>query len=1104
MVEISGLAKLEQLRAKEWRYNIKATNAEIVLQDFSATISGALTLTGTPAGQTLTGTVMVPQAEYQPSIDIDNLTAGGGAGNLAFGGLGGGGDSLQRLGLPPVNLRIRVEARDSLVIRNEQINTVGGGVLMLGGRLDNPDPSGRIVLDGGTLRFRGQRYEITTGSLELPAGDAPPLLNLVAEGAYSGYRVYVGLIGPADNIDLTLRSEPELARTEILNLITTGRTEAGTVASQDPLISGVGAAASLLTTGLISKPAEQLLGLSRFQIDPIIRPNLNPAARLTIGQQLFRSFYVSYSTNLATEQDQTALAEYAFSNRFSALATFTQGGSAARQSVREGVFSLELRGRQRFALGFTPPVLPGGGDSGDALARLARPKLPTAQVTVTPVQGLKLDARRQRELLPVVSQGFSRSLARLGESRLKEYLQENGFFFASVRARCEPVDCAGDRLKIHYEIDPNVIYDLKDIRIEGTDLVKYRDVQDRLQSKTASTLSGNPFLRNLPILGGYVRGLTSNDRLNNDTEFLRLYLADIGYRNARVRHRQAVRPDSDELIIIFDVEPGAQSEVADIAVRGNAILPAEELLTIVPVEPGEAFSYTRLRMGTQQIKQLYARYGFLEAAVDPEIVELDNDRVRLVYNVNEGARAFVSQIEIAGTTKTGKGWIQRYYDFKEGDLLTPDRIRRTQRDLYSTNAFREVNIRAEPLGGDDGSAHKVTLNLTEAKPLLFVYGLGYSTDDGARGLLELANTNLGGTLDSLSLRLRASGREQFSQLSFTDLRPFGARLPTTVSIFYNRNSNLIPFTRRRLIDNAGNVSESDRGRSFGLNRFAAFIQTERKLNDRSSLRFRYNIERAGLFNIDPDTFPETEVTRNERAIRLGMFSVGISRDTRDNVLNPSRGYLISADHSIAARVFGGNESFNKFFGTYQSYRTLDPLTPVLRNSTLAFSARIGLAGVFRDADRNGDGAISDSEQRLPISERFFSGGATTLRGFRFETAGPQAVLEPRPNRPGELPTLVPLGGDALAILNFELRYPLSQRFRLVPFYDLGNVFRRVNDFAFSRMTNTVGVGFRINTPLGPVGVDYGFLIDPPAYATASGAILRQPRGTIHIRFGQSF
>ncbi|HMY75702.1 MAG TPA: BamA/TamA family outer membrane protein, partial [Blastocatellia bacterium] len=92
------------------------------------------------------------------------------------------------------------------------------------------------------------------------------------------------------------------------------------------------------------------------------------------------------------------------------------------------------------------------------------------------------------------------------------------------------------------------------------------------------------------------------------------------------------------------------------------------------------------------------------------------------------------------------------------------------------------------------------------------------------------------------------------------------------------------------------------------------------------------------------------------------------------------------------------------------------------------------------------------------------------------------------------------------VFNFEMRFPLSERLRLVPFYDLGNVFRRVSDFSWAGMTHTVGAGLRFNTPLGPVGVDYGFLLDPPAYAVPGvpGAVLRQPRGSIHIRFGQSF
>src|SRR5262249_6568756 len=161
------------------------------------------------------------------------------------------------------------------------------------------------------------------------------------------------------------------------------------------------------------------------------------------------------------------------------------------------------------------------------------------------------------------------------------------------------------------------------------------------------------------------------------------------------------------------------------------------------------------------------------------------------------ARAVISAIEINGTTKTSDGMVRRYLAFKEGDVLTPEKIRQTQRDLYATNAFREVNIRTEPIAGD-GTANKVLVILTAAKPLLFVYGLGYPPNNGGspRESLEITDTNLGGSLDSLSLRARASRQERFTQLAFTDLRPFSWRLPTTFSVFYNRNDSLRTFLRR--------------------------------------------------------------------------------------------------------------------------------------------------------------------------------------------------------------------------------------------------------------------------------------------------------------------
>ncbi len=1112
-IEAGGSARLERLRPKEWRYDIKVENAVIAYQEITATINGDLTLAGTPEGQTLVGQITIPQAEYKPGFDIDNVALGNGA-PLSLGTLGsfsGPSASPTQLKIPPIELDVRVEARDSLIVQNDQINTVGSAIMALTGPITNPDKSGLINLDSGTWRFRGQRYEIIAGSLEFPPGGATPLLNMQAEGDSSGYRVTIGLSGPISDPELTLRSDPQLTRDEILALITTGRTEAGTLVSRDP---SVGAAASLLSSGLISRPTEQLLGLSRFQLDPIIiGPNANPAARLTVGQQFSRNLYFSYSTNLGVSRQQTALGEYTLSNRFSALGAYTQGGSATQGQSEEGVFTIELRGRQRFSLGFNPERISAPGAGADSLTRIVRPKLPQAQVKVSEIQNFKLSQNKIRDLLPVMTQGFSRSLMRLGERRLKEHLQENGYFFAEVKARCEPENCAGEKLQVFYDVALGAIYDLKEIRIEGTDLIKLNEISEELQSQPASAAGSAPFLKSLPLVGGYARGLTSGDRLNSDQEMIRRKLVDVGYRAARVKSRLAFKPDNDDLIVIFDVDPGDQSQIADVHLRGNVVAQTSELMAAVPVQPNNAFSFSRAQFGAQRIKQLYAERGFLEATVEPEFIELDGERVRLVYNINEGSRAVISEIEINGTTKTGDGWVRRFLAFKQGDVLTAEKIRQTQRDLYATNAFREVNIRTEPIAGGDVTAHKVLINLTEAKPLLLVYGLGYSTDDGVRGLAEIANTNLGGSLDSLSLRGRASQQERFAQLSFTDLRPFGWRLPTTFSVFYNRNESLRAFLRRRLSD--GSVDSAD---SFGVKRYGAFIQTERKLDDRTSMRFRYNWESAEVLPIrEGANIPESVVTRNEQLIRLGMFSAGFSRDTRDSAINPTRGQLFSADHSIAARIFGGTESFNKFFATYQRYKTLDQFTPLLGNSTLAFSARIGLASTFNAPDRNNDKVIDDNDRRLPISERFFTGGATTLRGFRFEAAGPQAVVEPKPDslqrcdnplrQPDDacvLPTLFPLGGDALTVFNFELRYPLTSRLRFVPFYDFGNVFKRVSNFRFSDMTNTIGAGMRINTPLGPLGVDYGYLIDPPAFSTSAGELLRQPRGTIHIRFGQTF
>ncbi|HKC88153.1 MAG TPA: translocation/assembly module TamB domain-containing protein, partial [Blastocatellia bacterium] len=1041
---ISGGATLAAFRPVEWRFEISADDAEVVWQTIRATANANLTLTGTPQGQTLSGRVSITGAEFTSDLSLDEI---GERGHLNLGPLFKG-RLRSGAAIAPISLNVTVEARESFIIRSNQIDTVASARFNLTGTLNDPEVSGRITLDGGSLTFRGKRYNITSGFLELPGGFAEPRLQLQAESNIRSYRVHVALSGPINSLELSLSSEPILSRSEIISLITTGSTEGGLIAGADQTRAGFTAAGALLADQFISKPlgreTQRFLGLNRFQIDPVLRPFKNPAARLTIGRQLARGLTFIYSTNLSSEQDQIGTVEYNFSNRYSILGTYLQSGDLELQGTGQSDFVFEFRGRKSFALGAgSIPPLAGGGGLG-----LPRRTLPPGnlRVNMVPPNEVEISADRLREFMPVARESMSRSQLRLGAARLANYLQEKGYIFAEVSARCEPIDCKApslNQLRVIYDVRLGARHEIKDIRIVGASELNEREVIHGLRTKKRSAFVD--FFGKFPLLGEFARGVTSNDRLRDDSDTIRDRLADLGYRSARVEPRLAVTPGHDGVTVTFNVDKGPRSIVTDVVVRGNVTIESPQIIALSSIKRGDFFSDERARLGARQIKEFYNERGHLDARVSVSVDESDvgaDLRVcpracaRLIYEVSEGARAVACCIETLGRTITREGSVMRFLDFKEGDPLTPKELRKTERALYATGAFREVGVRAQQVPGADETARAVSVRVTEAEPLLMFYGLGYSTAHGPRAEIQLTDNNLFGRLISGSVKLRGSLDDQLAQVQLTDWRPWGKKWPTTFSAFYNRFDRLRPFRRRGLIDEALGPSTP----TFGINRVVAFVQTERKLSERTAFRFRYIFENAKLFNLE--NIPEIEVTRNERAIRLGMFSAGFSHDSRDNALAPTRGRLYSADYWLAAHELGGNESFNKFFANHQRYYTPESLG----GSTIAISARFGLGQLFRIVDRDHDGVISEPERRLPISERFFAGGSTTLRGFKFEDAGPQGVLEPRNSN--ELPTLVPIGGDALVIFNFELRYPLSRRWRLVPFYDLGNVFRRVGDISF--------------------------------------------------------
>jgi len=819
-----------------------------------------------------------------------------------------------------------------------------------------------------------------------------------------------------------------------------------------------------------------------------------------------------------------------------------------------------------------------------------------------------LSEKTMRELLPVMREGnIDVSAIEEGARRLRNRLQEDGYFFAEITAVCtvtpptpsvgsngavetcenlNPELLSGRSVEIRYQIERGRRFRLTDIRITGTNKLTFEDVEADLKSQKSSALGLIPFL-------GYGRGYTSLTLLEQDRRIVRNYVRDLGYRRAEAEVLQGVSINGENLIITFNVIEGPLTRIAGVEVRGNKIYTEQRLRDELRTVIGAPFSRSQARADSERVLALYAREGYVDAQLNFSVVELpqkgEEEQIRLIYSINnEGEKVFINRIIANGVTgsattqRTKRDAIARAISLMEGDVLRADRVSESERELYLTDAYRQVIIRIEPAGETASGFKKVDviIDVEEKKPRVMDYGGGFSTDTGPLGLLEFSNVNLMNKLRHGAMRLRASQRQQLLRLEYVDPRfaRYGERqfAPLALTVEYQRDSTLTRFFRSTIdrgtfgivqrLDADGNPIDvfGRRVNEPTINRFTVALETQRVLDQKThTIVFaRYSYEDVRLFNLQ--SLLIRPILQPDRAIRLSRFGASFVRDTRErcergligtvrtadgsepgapgeicryNQVDATRGDFLSLDYAVALRQLGGNVSFNRFQASYRRYYKMNRL----RGTVFAGNATLGLANLFNPRDRDGTGTIDEIDRTLPISERFFSGGSSTLRGFGFEEAGPRQVIIPVGefrDQNGEIislnPFTVPVGGNALAIVNLEARIPLTRSFQAVPFYDGGNVFRRVGDLfkkddvpvppgdllaaidaanLRAHWTNTVGLGFRIQTPLGgALAVDYGLLLNPPEFLIpqqapnfdATPAIYRTKRTQLHFRFTQTF
>ena len=692
------------------------------------------------------------------------------------------------------------------------------------------------------------------------------------------------------------------------------------------------------------------------------------------------------------------------------------------------------------------------------------------------VLGLEIDPKEKSKVLPFYTQGgIDDFTLEEGRRSLLDYAQRKGYFFAEV-TRPDAPNLLAPAVKLSYKVDPGGRYKLSDIDIEGVDAIPNQTLQDQMKSKEASIPI--PFM-------GRGRGVTSDDMLRQDANLISKRLRSLGYRKAHVDVRRGVSLKGDKLIITFAVEQGPRTYVEDIGMRGNELMTTAELGKRLTIKPGDPLVESVVINDADQLLDAYTRPGFASAEVVYDAVELGRldgqDRVRLIFNITEGNRVRIRAISTRGTAVTNTNRLSKdFYLFKTGDWLRADLLQETERELYETNAFNSVTISSDAVGQTVNGIEDrdVTVNVLEGKRRDVVYGLGYQTNTssaktipglgflgGVRGLTQLTYSNLFGRLYTGSTQIRVSQNELFGQISFQNPRPFGMKFPTLISFFARR------------------LGEKD----FRTDRYTANLQVEKRYSQDFILYFSYYFERISIFDLPPD-FSVEEIQRNAQPIRLGRIGPSFIRDKRDNKFDPTAGDQTLGSFFVAASALGGNEQFVKLYVEHARFYSIKRF----RDTVYAFTARLGLASPFGGKDS------------LPISERFFGGGARDLRGFGFEEAGPQITVRKRDidgnvvtdefGNPVFIPS--PLGGNGLLVINNELRFPLFGPLGGAVFSDTGNVFARVRDIKPANITETVGFGLRLKTPVGPVRFDIGFLV------------LNKPEGVArshkHFTIGQTF
>jgi outer membrane protein insertion porin family len=630
---------------------------------------------------------------------------------------------------------------------------------------------------------------------------------------------------------------------------------------------------------------------------------------------------------------------------------------------------------------------------------------------------------------------FNLQLVQDNAEKIRMKYQDKGFYHAVILPVI--VELRGGDKNIVYYIEEGDKIRLSEVIITGNASISSDEIKDVMKNQEHWFFS---FVGN--------SGTLRTEDLKEDMESIRNLYYNRGYIQVQV-HDPVIeeRPFTEhayefmgqtetyitrnEVAIRIKVQEGDQFRVGSVSVKGNVLINSDDLLKEIMLKRGEIFSREVMRQDVTRIIDRYDAISRPFASVVPQFnIDQEKKTVAITIEIQEGGEVRIGRIDITGNNKSRDKVIRREMRLDEGDLYSKQALKRSYERINNLNFFEMVDFAPERrlqepiMDLNIRVKEKMTGNLS--------VGGGYSSVDKLMAMTEVTQGNLGGRGQLLKFKVQWGQTRRLYMLSFMEPYLFDKPVWGRIDL-YQQDQEYDGY----------NLKTKGFGLGFGKS-YTEYV----------SASLRYSLDNSEVYGIvkAPTYILQKQLDNYGSMITTSSMTLSLTRDSRDFYLDPKSGSRNTIYVQYAGGFLGGDPNFIKSVADSAWY------FPLFWDTVFMMRGRIGYAEPIGD-------------KPLPTGERFFVGGASTVRGYRYGTIGPSEI--------GADGSVNRIGGDKELIFNFEYTFPLVAAARLkgLVFYDMGRAYNDDEPIRTGQLRHSYGWGFYWLSPMGPLRFEWGYIVD---------------------------